>query len=87
MAMLALLTVQVATGLISDPEDYINVGPLANLVSIDVSRTANAIHEINSWLLLALVALHVTIILYYRLWKREDLIRPMITGRKSVRKT
>lgn len=87
VAMLILLIVQVATGLISDPEDYINVGPLAHLVDIDVSRTATAIHEVNAWLLVALVAVHVAIVLYYRLWKGEDLIGPMIHGRKRVRKS
>jgi len=30
------------------------------------------------------VALHVAAIVFYRLWKREDLVRPMITGRKTV---
>ena len=86
MAMLALLAVQVSTGLILDPEDYINVGPLAHLVDIEVSRTANAVHATNAFLLLAMVALHVAVIIYYRVWKREDLIGPMIHGRKRVRR-
>ena len=86
MDMLALLAVQVSTGLILDPEDYINVGPLAHLVDIEVSRTANAVHATNAFLLLAMVALHVAVIIYYRVWKREDLIGPMIHGRKRVRR-
>ena len=33
-----------------------------------------------------LVILHWAAILFYRLWKREDLVRPMITGWKWVRR-
>jgi len=87
LVMLILLSVQVATGLIADPEDYINVGPLASFVDIGIRRTATAVHEVNAWLLAAMVILHVTIIFYYRVWKREDLISPMINGWKRVRKT
>jgi len=82
--MLALLAAQVATGLISDPEDYINVGPLAHLVDISVSRTATAWHGIISTLLLVLVGLHIAVVLFYRYWKHEDLIGPMLHGRKWV---
>lgn len=85
VAILVLLIVQVVTGLVSDPEDYVNVGPLAHLVDIDTNRTANAWHETISNLLLALVVLHIGAIVYYRVWKREDLVGPMIHGRKTVR--
>jgi cytochrome b len=85
-AMLVLLAAQVATGLVADPEDYINVGPLAGYVSIETSRTALAWHHRLSSILLGLVALHVAAIVFYRVWKREDLIGPMIHGRKRVRR-
>ncbi len=87
IVMLVLLVVQVVTGLIADPEDYINVGPLAYLVTIEVSRTATAVHATNAYLLLAMVVLHVTVIIYYRVWKREDLIGPMIHGWKRIRRS
>ena len=34
----------------------------------------------------ALVALHVAAVVFYKVWKREDLIRPMIDGWKTVRR-
>ena len=83
--LLALLAVQVATGLFTDPEDYVNVGPLAQHVDIETARAALSWHYRGSLALLALVGLHVGAIAFYKLWKREDLVRPMITGWKAVR--
>lgn len=85
IALLAVLAAQVTTGLISDPDDYINVGPLASYVSSSTRSKAVGWHNLGANLILVLVLLHVAMILFYRFWKREDLVRPMITGRKQVR--
>ncbi|MFC3570867.1 cytochrome b/b6 domain-containing protein [Paracoccus sp. TOH] len=85
IALLALLAAQVSSGLISDPDDYINVGPLASYVSSATRTRAVGWHELGASLILVLALLHVAVILFYRFWKREDLVRPMITGRKQVR--
>ena len=37
-------------------------------------------------IVLALVLLHVGVILFYRFWKRENLIKSMVDGRKLVRR-
>ncbi|TCO72483.1 cytochrome b/b6 domain-containing protein [Rhodovulum euryhalinum] len=84
--ILGLIAVQAATGLFADPEDYINVGPLAEYVGTDAARTALSWHAILGWAVLAIVALHVAAIGFYNKWKGENLVRPMITGKKSVRK-
>ncbi len=85
-ACLIVLVLQVLTGLISDPEDYVNVGPWASYVSADMSRRATALHETFANVLLALVALHIAAVAFYKVWKREDLVRPMIDGVKRVRR-
>lgn len=85
LAMLAALCAQVATGLIADPEDFINTGPLAAQVSTAASRKAAGAHAAMSSIIALLVVLHVAVILFYRFWKREDLVRPMLHGRKLVR--
>lgn len=85
IAMLAALAAQVSSGLISDPDDYINVGPLASYVSSATRSKAVGLHEIGANLILILVLLHLAAILFYRFWKREDLVRPMLTGVKRVR--
>ena len=85
LAMLAALLVQVGTGLISDPDDFINVGPLAGAVGQPTARAAVGWHHLGGTVILVLVLLHLAAILFYRVWKREDLITPMITGWKWVR--
>lgn len=86
VAILLVLLWQVGTGLVMDPDDFINVGPLADQVGRDVNRAAVGWHDLGSNLIFALVVLHIAVILFYRVWKHEDLVRPMITGWKWVRK-
>ncbi|WP_319486849.1 cytochrome b/b6 domain-containing protein [uncultured Cohaesibacter sp.] len=86
-ALLGLLIAQVASGLMGDPDDFINVGPLAQYVGSDTASLAIDLHEALAPLLLLLVVLHVATIAFYKIWKREDLIKPMITGWKWVRKS
>ncbi len=86
VAMLAVLILQVTTGLFADPDDYVNVGPLASTVSSDTARLALRWHHRGADLILILVLLHWAVIAFYRWWKREDLVRPMITGWKWVRR-
>lgn len=85
IAMLAVLFWQVGTGLITDPEDFVNVGPLAGWVSSDTATSADGWHALGANLILIVVLLHIAAILFYRIWKNEDLIKPMITGWKWVR--
>lgn len=82
VAMLVLLGLQVLTGLFVGTDDYVNMGPLSDYVSEDVNKLVLGWHKSLAPLILALVGLHVAAIFFYRLWKREDLITPMITGRR-----
>ncbi len=86
IAMIAALVAQVSSGLIADPDDFVNVGPLASSVSRAASTKAVGWHHFGATVILILVLLHLAMILYYRLWKREDLVKPMITGWKDVRR-
>lgn len=83
-AILAILVVQVGTGLISDDE-IANVGPLNRYVDTATGIAATAWHKnYGEAIILALVALHVAAILFYRLRKKTDLIGPMLSGDKSL---
>ena len=84
VGILAVLVVQVTTGLIGDPEDYVNTGPLADYVAIETSRTALSLHELLGNLAMIMVVVHIAAIGFYRRWKGEDLVTPMITGKKQI---
>lgn len=83
-ALLAVLLLQVTTGLMSDDE-ISNTGPLSRFVSgFIVSSSTNYHKNIGKYILLGLVALHVAAILFYLYKKKENLIRPMLTGNKLL---
>ncbi|TDX33933.1 cytochrome b/b6 domain-containing protein [Rhodovulum visakhapatnamense] len=84
--LLGALLLQAGSGLFVDPDDYINVGPLAKYVGSETTRAALKFHIQMGWVVLGLVALHVAAIAFYSKWKGENLVTPMITGKKTVRK-
>lgn len=81
IAMLASLLVQASTGLFAD-DDIMTTGPLAHLVSGDTVSLCTKIHATNAWVLAVLIALHLITVTFYLLVKRDNLIAPMIHGRK-----
>ena len=82
LALLLALAVQVGFGLIAEDEDGLYLGPLAKFVTSDRSDWARHIHSLWFNVILALIALHLLAIVYYRLRGRK-LILPMITGRTA----
>lgn len=83
MLLLLCLLVQAGTGLFSN-DDIMTEGPLMRHISKEMSDRISAIHELNSYVLAVLVSLHVAAVLYYLWRKRENLILPMLTGRKWI---
>jgi cytochrome b len=83
IAMLAVLGVQVGLGLFASDEDGEHYGPLSHLVSYDTATTLAERHETLFNVLLVLIGVHLAAILYYRFAKREDLVTPMVTGRRQ----
>jgi cytochrome b len=84
VALLLCLLVQTGTGLFAN-DDVMTEGPLFDWVSKRTSDILSRIHEVNFYVLLALITLHVGAALYYLWGKRENLILPLFTGRKQVR--
>ena len=84
VALLGAIAVQVGLGLIASDEDGLNQGPLAHLVTPDVSEAARDLHEDFFNVLLALIALHVVAVLFYRLVLGKKLAGAMITGRSKL---
>jgi len=83
-AMLIMLAIQVATGLVADDE-ISNVGPLNRYVSNAVGLSATAWHKGPGQVgIIALVLLHLGAIAFYT-WRRgHDLVRPMVGGDKLL---
>ena len=84
LALLAVLFLQVGTGLIQTDDDGLVEGPLAPLVSYDVAEAAHDLHEVSFNLLLVLIGLHVAAILVYRLVLGKRLLGTMITGKADL---
>ena len=85
IALLLSLSVQVVTGLFAYDDGLFSGGPLSDYVSQATILEMNTIHELNANILLFLVIMHVFAALFYLVWKRENLIIAMITGRKLVK--
>ena len=83
LAMLACVALQSITGLFASDE-IDTEGPLAAVVSERTAKLMTHLHEWNQNVLLALIALHVTVIALYYLVKHENLVLPMISGRRRV---
>jgi cytochrome b len=77
--LLSLLLLQSALGLFTT-DDIATDGPLVWTVSSATVKTLSSLHRLGSWVLLGLVALHVSAIAYYRWGKNHDLVTPMIGG-------
>lgn len=81
--LLLLMLAQVLLGLFSEDVDGLASGPLSFWVSYDTGRWAAETHEDLFDYLLAFIALHVGVIFFYLIYKKDNLILPMITGKKD----
>jgi cytochrome b len=84
LALLGLLLVIVASGLIAIDEDGFFSGPLSHLVGLSTSDAAREWHEEAFDVLEILVVLHIAAILLYRLLAGLNLLGPMITGKADL---
>jgi len=83
-ALLSILFLQVGSGLFSDDEIAAS-GPLVKMVTGDWVATATYYHkEVGKFILLTLVGLHLAAMVFYRLKKGQNLVKPMLSGDKEV---
>ncbi len=86
IAILLCLAWQFTTGLMSVDDGLFFEGPLAAWVSSETNRTATRFHNYGAKAILILFVMHIGIMLFYRIWKRENLVTAMIAGKKLVKK-
>jgi cytochrome b len=84
LVILAVLGMQLASGLSVTDEDDNIMGPLAKFVGPTWSGRLTSFHILNFNILLGLIVLHVLAVAAYAMVKRHDLVRPMITGKKRL---
>lgn len=85
-AILLILFAQVGMGMfISDSDMGLTGGPYMDYVSDSLRSTLLSLHAWNGKLILLVIALHVAAVVIYLIWKGENLIGAMITGRKTLR--
>lgn len=83
LALLVLICVQCLTGLFSNDDIAFN-GPLLGLISKELSDQLTGLHKLSINVLIMLIVLHLGAIAFYAFVKKDNLIKPMITGWKDV---
>lgn len=81
--ILLCVLLQASSGLFAN-DDVLYEGPLYRHVSKELSDWLTTVHKWNFEVLLALSGVHIAAILYYLVWKSENLVKPMFTGRKHL---
>jgi cytochrome b len=81
LALLGVLALQASTGLFAN-DDIAFEGPLYPLIDKALSDGFTSIHKLLEPALIALVLAHVGAILFYAHVKKDNLVKPMLTGWK-----
>ena len=83
VALLLAMLFQAGTGLFTN-DDILNDGPLVKLISKDLSDTISSLHRRGWWAVAGLAAAHIAAVFAYLLLLRDNLVRPMVDGRKHL---
>ncbi|HYD96424.1 MAG TPA: cytochrome b/b6 domain-containing protein [Noviherbaspirillum sp.] len=83
-ALLGVVLAQAVSGLFSN-DDIVNEGPLVKFISKELSDSFTWFHtEVSATAIYVMVGLHLAAIAFYQIGKRQNLVRPMITGDHEV---
>jgi cytochrome b len=83
LALLASLLVQAVTGLVANDEIF-NTGPLYGYVDPQRSLELTSLHRQLFYWIVAFIALHVLAVLIHLVFKKENLVHALLTGRKPA---
>jgi len=82
LLLLGALATEISLGLFTQDVDGIESGPLTYLISYDHADAARHWHGLVFDLILWLIGIHIAAILFYAVFKRDNLVGPMVTGRR-----
>jgi cytochrome b len=83
IALLLALLFQTSTGLFTN-DDVLTDGPLVRLITKDLSDTLSTFHRRNAWIVGVLACAHIGAVIFYLVALRENLIKPMMNGAKTL---
>jgi len=83
VTLLGTLGMQALLGLFADDEIF-NTGPLSGYVSHDVSLRLTSLHRTLFYWIIGAIAIHIFAVLAHSSFKQENLVKAMMTGRKSA---
>lgn len=83
LVLIGMLLFQAVLGLFAY-DDIAFRGPFNTLISRETSALLTSVHRQGLWWIVGLVGLHVAAVLYYTIVRRDNLVRPMVTGYKVV---
>ena len=84
--LLTVIVLQLASGLMAN-DDIAFQGPLYELIGKNLSDTVTGIHRQLINLLLVLIGLHLAAIAFYAIARKDNLVKPMLSGWKEVKST
>ena len=84
LGLLGLISLQLTTGLFATNDDTGYAGPFYAMISNSLGTLATRRHHKIFDLLGILIGLHLAAVIYYGHFKKEKLLKPMITGHKEV---
>lgn len=80
LALLILLLTQVTLGLFAVDVDGLESGPLSHYVSFETGRACAEWHDTVFDVLVWVIALHIAAVLFYVIFKKQNLITAMVHG-------
>jgi len=81
--MLVLLSIQAVSGLFMTDDIFLD-GPYRSAVSEDTLDLMNTLHHLAFDILIWVIALHISAILFYAVYKKQKLVPPMVHGKKAT---
>ena len=84
LVMLGVVLAVVGLGLFAVDVDGLYSGPLSSFVSFRLGRHLAHLHYRWFEYLLAVIALHLAAVAFYYIYKRQNLVFPMISGSRTV---
>ncbi|MBU2871605.1 cytochrome b/b6 domain-containing protein [Colwellia sp. E2M01] len=84
ITMIILITLQAVSGLFID-DDIFSSGPYNGAVSDGIENIMSFIHHNTFNFMIAAIVMHISAIFFYWIIKKQNLVLPMITGKKSAK--